>query len=77
MVSASATVKPDFGIERDEVPGERISEAATAASPVFCGRGDAAAKDRSRGFGLSLGFENDGLGSSLGAGDGSTFAGVL
>lgn len=59
------------------MPGAVGSEAAAATSPRLCCPGEAAAADTARGLGLSLGFENTGLGSSLGAGEGSTFAGVL
>lgn len=77
VLSTSATGEPEFGTQRDEVPGERASKAADVASPVLCSRANSAVMNKSRGFGLSLEFEKDGLGSSLGAGEGRTFAGVL
>lgn len=63
-----------FDITVERVAGEGASEAAAA---VICCWGDWAASDMARGSGLSLEFEKDGLGSSLGAGEGRTFAGVL
>lgn len=64
------------------VSPERKRESAEVAScagctcPVVCLCG-AVVTDKVRGFGLSRGLDTTGLGSSLGAGEGSTFAGVL
>lgn len=48
--------------------------ACTCLVACLCG---AVVTDKVRGFGLSRGLDTAGLGSSLGAGEGSTFAGVL
>lgn len=77
VVAISTSVVLEARLGAEEVLGGRASVGTAVVSAMFCRRGEAAARDRVWGFGLSFGFEKDGLGSSLGAGEGNTLAGVL
>lgn len=77
LATRSAAIETESVFVRSEMLGKAALAAAAVVVAEFRGKERASAAGRSRRFGLSFWFEKDGLGSSLGAGDGRTFAGVL
>lgn len=74
--AASAGIVSACGIDDSEASGDVVSGAGGQPT-AFRGLGEAPAKDTAMDSGLSFEFGCAGLGSSLGAGEGRTFAGVL
>lgn len=73
---ATASVTTRVGSPERKCGSVKVAGCTGCTCPVVCLCG-AVVTDKVRGFGLSWGLDTAGLGSSLGAGEGSTFAGVL